>query len=64
LIAFNTFWRFNEEPHLPLLLSNITVDDKRLITLTTDEAGKLLNWEASIAGLLRNGWKVGLFKEV
>ena len=38
LITFNTFWRFNEEPHLPILLLNITVDVKRLVMLTTDEA--------------------------
>jgi hypothetical protein len=64
LIAFNTFRRINEEPHLPLLLSNITVDDKRLVTLTTDEAGKVLNREPSIARLLKNRWRAGSFKEV
>ena len=63
LIAFNTFRRINEEPHLPLLLSNITTD-RRLTTLTTDEAEELLDREPSIARILRNGWQVGSFKEV
>ena len=41
--AFNIFRRYHEEPPLPLLLSNITVDDKRLVTLsTTDEVRELL----------------------
>jgi hypothetical protein len=63
LNAFSAFRRINEQPDLPLLLSNITTD-KRLTTLTIDEAKKLINREPSMAGLLRNGWQVGSFKEV
>ena len=61
--AFDIFRRYNEEPPLPLLLSNITTE-KRLTTLTTDEAEELLDREPSIARILRNGWQVGSFKEV
>jgi hypothetical protein len=63
LNAFSAFRRINEQPDLPLLLSNITTD-KRLTTLTIDEAKKLINREPSMAGLLRNGWQVGSFKDV
>ena len=61
--AFSAFRKHNEEPDLSELLSRITMD-KRLTTLTTDEAEELLDREPSIAGLLRNGWQAGSFKEV
>ena len=61
--AFDLFRRYNEEPPLPLLLSNITME-KRLTTLTTDEAEELLDQEPTIARIIRNGWQVGSFKEV
>ena len=61
--AFSAFRKLNEEPDLSELLSRITMD-KRLTTLTTDEAEELLNREPSIASILRNGWQVGSFKEV
>jgi hypothetical protein len=61
------FWpsrKHNEEPDLPLLLSTITGDDKRLGTLTADEAEALLEREPSISKVLRNSWQAGSFKEV
>jgi hypothetical protein len=64
LNAFNVFWKHNEEPHLPLLLSTITGDDKRLSTLMTDKAEELLTRKASIAKSLRNAWQTGSFKEL
>ena len=62
--VFNIFWRYNEEPVLSELLLRVTMDDKRLTTLTPAEARELLDRESSIAGLLRNGWQAGSFKEV
>ena len=61
--VFNIFWRYNEEPVLSELLLRVTMDDKRLTTLTP-EARELLDRESSISGLLRNGWQAGSFKEV
>jgi hypothetical protein len=61
--VFNIFRRYNEEPRSPLLLSHINMD-KRPTALTIDEAEQLLDREPSIAGLLRNGWQAGSFKEV
>ena len=61
--VFNIFRRYNEEPVLSELLLRVTMDDKRLTTLTP-EARELLDRESSIAGLLRNGWQAGSFKEV
>ena len=62
--AFDIFRRYHEEPPLPLLLSNITMDNERLTVLTPNQAEELLDQEPSIAGLLRNGWQAGSFKEV
>jgi hypothetical protein len=62
--AFDMFRRYNEEPPLPLLLSNITMDNERLTMITPNQAEELLDREPSIAGLLRNGWQAGSFKEV
>ena len=61
--VFNIFRRYNEEPVLSELLLRVTMDDNRLTTLTP-EARELLDRESSIAGLLRNGWQAGSFKEV
>jgi hypothetical protein len=61
--AFSAFRKLNEEPDLSELLSRITMD-KRLITLTTDEAEELLDREPYIVRILRNGWQAGSFKEV
>ena len=61
--AFDIFWRYNEEPDLSDLLSRVTMN-KRLKILTHDDAEELLDREPSIAGLLRNGWQAGSFKEV
>jgi hypothetical protein len=52
LKGFSAFRRLNEEPDLPSLLANITLD-KRLTTLTTDDAEELLNNEPSIEAVLR-----------
>jgi hypothetical protein len=54
LNAFNIFHKHSEEPHLPLLLSTIMGDNKRLSMLMTDEAEELLMCKASIAKVLRN----------
>jgi hypothetical protein len=61
--SFSAFRKHNEEPDLCDLLSRVTMD-KRLTTLTTDEAEELLDREPSIARIIRNGWQVGSFKEV
>ena len=61
--SFSAFRKLNEEPDLCDLLSRVTMD-KRLTTLTTDEAEELLDREPSIARIIRNGWQVGSFKEV
>jgi hypothetical protein len=60
---FSAFRKHNEKPDLSELLLRITMD-KRLTTLTTDEAEELLDQEPSIARILRNGWQAGSFKEV
>jgi hypothetical protein len=63
LKGFSAFRRHNEEPELPELLSRISMD-KRLTTLTTDDAEELLNNEPSIEAVLRDAWQAGSFKEV
>ena len=62
--VFNIFRRYNEEPVLSDLLSRVTMDNERLTMLTPNQAEELLDREPSIAGLLRNGWQAGSFKEV
>jgi hypothetical protein len=42
LKTFSAFQKLKEEPDLPSLLSNITLD-KRLVTLEPDEAEELLD---------------------
>jgi hypothetical protein len=61
--AFSAFQEINREPVLSYLLSQITMD-KRLTTLTPDEAEELLKNEPSISNMLRNAWQAGSFKEV
>src|SRR5277367_5055350 len=61
--GFSAFQEFNREPDLSDLLSRITMD-KRLTTLTPDEAEELLNLKPSISNILRNAWQAGSFKEV
>ena len=61
--SFSAFRKLNEEPDLSELLSRITMD-KRLTTLTPDEAEELLKNEPSISNMLRNAWQAGSFKEV
>ena len=61
--AFSAFRKHNEEPDLPALLSYIT-GDKRLTTISPDEAEDLLEREPSIVTILRSGWQAGSFKEV
>jgi hypothetical protein len=62
--AFSAFRKLNEEPDLSDLLSRVTMDNERLTMLTPNQAEELLDREPSIAGLLRNGWQAGSFKEV
>jgi hypothetical protein len=64
LEIFSANRKFNEEPKLPALLSIITIGDKRIKTLTPDEAEELLGHEPSIKTVLRNAWRKEVFKEV
>jgi hypothetical protein len=64
LEMFSANRKFNEEPTLPALLSNIANEDKRMRRLTMDEAGELLGLEPSIKTVLRNAWRKEAFKEV
>ena len=61
---FSTFRKINEEPDLPALLSCTTVRDKRLVTLTEEEAEELLTRQPSISAILQRAWKEASFKEV
>jgi len=51
-------------PHMPSLLCNITNNDKRLISLTTEEAEEMLSRHPSIVKLLKNAWHAESFKEL
>jgi len=62
--TFSAFRKLNEEPELTALISNTTLGDKRLVTLTEEEAEELLTHEPSIRTVLQNAWKEGSFKEV
>jgi len=62
--TFSLYRKHNEEPDLPSLLSHTTLGDKRLVTLTPDEADELLTGESSIKIVLQRAWKDGSFKEV
>ena len=61
---FSAFRRLDEEPYLPALLSVITLEDKRLVTLGYEEAEALLTRTSSINLVLQKAWKEGSFKEV
>ncbi|KAF8218993.1 hypothetical protein L208DRAFT_1523899 [Tricholoma matsutake] len=62
--TFSTNRMLNLEPNLASLLSNITVGDKRLMTLLSDKAEDLLKRQPSINAVLQKAWKDGSFKEV
>jgi hypothetical protein len=62
--TFNLYRKHSEEPDLPALLSHATFGDKRLLTVTPDEADELLTREPSIKIVLQRAWKGGSFKEV
>ena len=62
--TFSAFRRLNEEPELRALLSNITLGDKRLVTLTGAEAQELLTSQPSINLVLQKAWKEASFKEL
>jgi hypothetical protein len=64
LTTFNANKQLKQEPDLPSLLWNIANTDKRLKTLTTDEAGELLARWPSMKTVLRNTWRKEAFKEV
>jgi hypothetical protein len=63
-----TMWSANRqiknEPHLPSLLSNITNNDKRLTSVTPEEATKILDDDSRIKMVLRNAWRKEAFKAV
>jgi hypothetical protein len=61
---FRLFREFNREPDLPALLSITTLGDKRLVTLTEEEAEELLTRQPSISAILQKAWKEASFKEV
>lgn len=62
--AFSAFRRLDEEPEFPVLLAMLTLGDKRLVTLTEEEAEELLASYPSINPLLHEAWKEGSFKEL
>ena len=62
--TFSAFRRHNEEPDLSALLCNITIGDKRLVTLTGEDAEELLTRQPSINAILHKAWKEASFKEV
>jgi hypothetical protein len=61
---YNIFRRHNEEPLWSALLSSITLEDKRLVTLTRQEAEDLLTRQPSIKVILQKAWKEASFKEL
>jgi len=62
--AFALHRKLNQQPNFADLLNNITSQDKRLVTLTADDAEKLLGGNPSITGVLRKAWDEGSFKDV
>ena len=64
LMFFGPYQNIDNPLFLPSLLSHITAEDKRLVTLTLREAAELLTKEQSIGVALQNAWKEGSFKEV
>ena len=61
--GFSAFRELNKEPDLSELLSRITMD-KRLTTLTSDEAEEMINQQPFFEGILRSAWHARSFKEV
>ena len=61
---FIAFRKFKEQPDLHALLFYLTSADKRLVTLTEDEAEELLTGQPSIKQVLQDAWEKGSFKEV
>jgi hypothetical protein len=64
LATFSSDKRLHEQPKLPALLCNISNEDKRMKTLMTDEAGKLLDCKPLMKTVLRKAWQKKAFKEV
>ena len=62
--TFSSHRKHDEEPNFPALLSNTTLGDKRLVTLTPGEADELLAREPSIKMVLQKAWIKGSFREV
>ena len=62
--TFSSHRKHDEEPNFPALLSNTTLGDKRLVTLTPGEADELLTREPSIKMMLQRAWIEGSFREV
>jgi hypothetical protein len=62
--TFSSHRKHDEQPDLPALLSLTTLGDKRLVTLTPDEADELLTREPSIKILLQRVWKEGSFRQI
>jgi hypothetical protein len=62
--VFTVAREHNVNPSWPGLLVNITAGDKRLVTLPTPEARKLLSSQPCIQQILEEAWKCGAFKEV
>ena len=57
---FSAFRKLKEQPNLHALLFYLTSADKRLVTLTDDEAEELLMGQPSI----KQAWEKGSFKEI
>ena len=62
--TFALYRRHNEEPDWSTLLFTITAGDKRLVTLTGDEAEELLTRQPSVTVVLQKAWEEASFKEV
>ena len=62
--TFGFFREHNANPNWPGLLSNITLGDERLVTLSLQEAGKLLSSQPCIIKVLQEAWKNNSFKAV
>jgi hypothetical protein len=62
--TFSLNRRYNEQPPLDALLTYITVEDKRLVTLTSEDAQELLDSHPSVGVVLQKAWRENNFKEV
>jgi len=62
--TFSAFRKVNEVPDLAVLLSNITLGDERLLTLSPNAAEELLTSQPSINSVLQKAWKKFSFKEI